>query len=348
MSEIRALNYSLIAIEQLKGYATYIEEMGFKNDARVHRTLAKMLKAATKFILPNKGELLDMRMDDTVLDSMILPFPCIALEMQYQDEGELYLPEKIEGIGECAATKRIALCWESGETNVWFPDLNEFASQFPAGGVFITSIYGSEAKSYNGFMWHFIGGCRFVPHELYELPSDNGSVALRLKEMEDLIHKRDGGKETMEIPSTVLQMLDESIAHNQKVKKIETDDITAALMIDTGSEMSSLLQMCAVLNCANVEIESLAPSKMMNRIRRSNGKQELFEYKILTLSSERKARIDISKGGAHASPRQHLRRAHRRILPTKTILVRSAVVGNPEHGKIDKSYRVIGEKPLID
>jgi len=45
MSEIRALNYSPVAIEQLNAYADWIEKGDLKNDARVYRSIAKMLKA---------------------------------------------------------------------------------------------------------------------------------------------------------------------------------------------------------------------------------------------------------------------------------------------------------------
>lgn len=103
-----------------------------------------------------------------------------------------------------------------------------------------------------------------------------------------------------------------------------------------------VLGFITALACSNV-IESDQKAELkLNKSRTKKGKQPFFNYKILTIDTQ-KHRND-KKGGAsstHNSPRAHLRRGHIRRLEDRNVWVNPCVVGDKTKGVIDKEYKVI-------
>lgn len=113
---------------------------------------------------------------------------------------------------------------------------------------------------------------------------------------------------------------------------------------DITSEIRALLELCEALTCSNVSTENLQEGNArINERRVREGKLPIYETKVLTIEVPR----EQTRASSHLhtdrnSPRQHLRRGHIRMLKDRRIWVNSCVVGRPEHGRIDKSYAVIG------
>ncbi len=100
-----------------------------------------------------------------------------------------------------------------------------------------------------------------------------------------------------------------------------------------------LLALLSTLQCSNVTTANIPAPTALNKKRIAKGKLPFVEYKILTVAHSHHP--DISLGGHHASPRQHLRRGHiRRIAKNRTVWVHQCLVGDPKKGTIVKDYRV--------
>lgn len=95
-----------------------------------------------------------------------------------------------------------------------------------------------------------------------------------------------------------------------------------------------------VLACSNVATITTPPLTALNKKRAKAGKFPILEYKTLTIIVDEPRSVNDPQGGAHASPRVHLRRGHiRRITPEKRVWVQPCVVGS-NHGMVLKDYRV--------
>jgi len=77
-----------------------------------------------------------------------------------------------------------------------------------------------------------------------------------------------------------------------------------------------------------------------NPKRIKKGKKPIYEWKLVDIKP--KAAERPSLGGTHASPRQHDRRGHWRVIKKtgKKIWVKPCVVGSLENGRIDHVYRL--------
>lgn len=103
----------------------------------------------------------------------------------------------------------------------------------------------------------------------------------------------------------------------------------------------NVLEFCEAFSCSNVEVAVLtpAPKESVNEKRMRKNKLPIYEMKVLTVKVPNVNKEHIDSGRTHASPRQHLRRGHIRMLNEKKIWVNSCVVG--KYGKIDKTYKVV-------
>lgn len=96
-----------------------------------------------------------------------------------------------------------------------------------------------------------------------------------------------------------------------------------------------------VLNCKNVEATENSPPDRLQKKRLKKGKLPIFSYWTLHLKLPKTKSSNLKNGGAHASPRLHLRRGHpREYKPGMFTWVAECVVGNKEKGLIMKDYDV--------
>ena len=101
----------------------------------------------------------------------------------------------------------------------------------------------------------------------------------------------------------------------------------------------------AIVNCANVVIETTSPPDKLNAKRARNGRPLFSEFKTLVINDSPAAEYngdDVPKAeptGIHQ--RQHIRRAHIRVLRDgRNVYVRACVAGRAELGTIRKNYLV--------
>ena len=104
-----------------------------------------------------------------------------------------------------------------------------------------------------------------------------------------------------------------------------------------GCEIGTLLCLLNTLQCSNVHLEkrkAKANTKVKNAL-------PFDDYYVLSVDSKQPI-SNISGGGTHRSPREHLRRGHIRRLETgRKIWVNAAVIGAGKGaGKITKDYLV--------
>lgn len=108
---------------------------------------------------------------------------------------------------------------------------------------------------------------------------------------------------------------------------------------DVEDEIFSVLELIEALSCSNVKAQLLEPVDVVKQARRAkDGKLPIYETKILTIPGSSGGGEHL--GGTHSGPRQHLRRGHIRRLPTGNIWVNSHLVGDPNKGRIEKSYQL--------
>jgi len=107
-------------------------------------------------------------------------------------------------------------------------------------------------------------------------------------------------------------------------------------------ESLSLLELCAVLNCSNIDTDTVHPPAKLNAKRERNGKLPYFEYKVLMVRDPAQG---VTRAGFTVTdrrhPRQHLRRGHiRRYQTGKSVWINQMVVGSARDGIIQKDYAV--------
>lgn len=104
------------------------------------------------------------------------------------------------------------------------------------------------------------------------------------------------------------------------------------------TECRSVIQLCAALACTNVTTEILRPTREARAARPAS---TLFDYHVLMIRPGGEKYPGENRGGAHASPRTHLRRGHiRRLAWGPRIWVNSCVVNPGAIGSVDKDYAV--------
>lgn len=79
----------------------------------------------------------------------------------------------------------------------------------------------------------------------------------------------------------------------------------------------------------------------INRQRAAKGKLPIYSFWWVDVDPTVLRMPGIKNGGSHATPRLHLRRGHiRRLASGALVNVRPCLVGSPELGVVEKSYRV--------
>nr|GEU29196.1 hypothetical protein [Tanacetum cinerariifolium] len=333
---IDSYDYQAGAIDALDMRETAKSWQGvMPHSAKVMYRLIAMLQHSVKFILPNCCELVapdDLR--QAHIDMLRLPFQCVAFEAPWDKGGEI--EEYIGEFRQTPATRRIALCWDSAQFEPR-PGLNSFLDAFPQGGAFVLPIFWAPQFK----KWSVALGGIFVPYnnKLEKININEALPGTRIAFAAKLAagHAHEKSSQFRSEPFPMFPEIFEA-ATRQDGSREKT---YGRILLDASDEVSILIQVCSVINCANVETGVVEASAALNRKRQANGKQPFFSYKILELSADRQTKNTSYSSGEHASPRMHLRRGHLRRLDNKTVWVRAAMVNIPSSsGSVHKDYRV--------
>ena len=120
----------------------------------------------------------------------------------------------------------------------------------------------------------------------------------------------------------------------------EAHNATAEGML---SDISAVLNLCAMLSLHNVTTTDREPPPKVQSKRQSRGKQPLYSYKVLTVDGQSwDTRGNREGDGTGPGVRSHMRRGHIRRLDggARRIWVRSTYVHGSVPGFVDKDYQV--------
>ena len=310
--QVQTLNYCAHAIEDLRETAILLQH-SMPQSSRVLQYLIVMLQNSVKFILPNCCNLVEPdEIRQAHIDLMRLPYPCVAFETPWDkgEEGPAYMGEFLQS----TMTKRIALCWESGQFEP-LAGLNRFFDVFDEGGVFVLPLYwGPEHKR-----WTVALGGAFVPYgmEIEQLNLDEAPPETKIANAAQLAAGRVHAK-SMQFRSEPFPIFPEFYEHAIATYGSRTK-ANAQIILDSHDEVMVLIQACSVINCANISTADIEAPAALNKKRQASGKQPFFTYKVLELTEERKASDHRGSGGHHTSARMHLRRGHLRQLERKVV-----------------------------
>lgn len=119
---------------------------------------------------------------------------------------------------------------------------------------------------------------------------------------------------------------------------VPSDDMAQMLCTDL---MGWLVAFLSALNCINIRRVKHSPDQALQKARCKRGKKPLFETWTLEIDLSKSDKETVGFGGAHASPRVHLRRGHaRQHREGHWCWVQPCIVGNKDEGMIHKDYSV--------
>ncbi|MDH5528172.1 MAG: hypothetical protein OEY97_12790 [Nitrospirota bacterium] len=107
---------------------------------------------------------------------------------------------------------------------------------------------------------------------------------------------------------------------------------------DTTDELRAITELCAVLNCSNIETRTISPRRKQGR---GKNKRKLYEYRTLEVAPSSGRQTEPGQPSDRRAPRIHLRRGHiRRLGEDRTTWVQACMVGSKQAGMVVKDYAV--------
>lgn len=323
--------YATHAMEDLSRFRDHVKKSPFFLRAEVEYfdAILTILKESVKFILPAEGHLVEFgtEMQQSQLDMVKLPFPTICLE--FPCKPSIIDPER------CATTSPTSKrCVVAQETNLDGKD-----------GILMIPVFYADTES----QWTIYGVHFFFPYQqqIMKIPMADLPVdwRQRLVEEQPRVAKLSliGAVEARAVvgfPTYLKRMA-------KKVGK-EVNHIVNTMMYEAQSDFRVLAEFCNVVNCSNVELETVPAPAKLNRKRAEAKKLPLFEYKVLTIAPGKMHTRSVAGviTDHRESPRQHLRRGHiRRYQSGITIWITSQLIGDPNKGRVEKDYKV---KPSME
>lgn len=297
--------------------------------ADLEHFVAQYLDEAVKFILPDNGQLLagQAAYDPRFFDLLKLPYPLCALE--FAADETLYH----QGSGLAFSARRIALCFDPAQLPLSLLSRldalmlgRSFLNYIPEHALALMAVY-----EVNG-MWACAGGC--VVLDLDEgkpqaIQRDEAGKPI-LGDLAESAKPYVGMNETTipyGLPAQYVIFL-----QRMMLAQMDEKDASRSLYIDTIDEVRVCYDFMAAVNCDNVGTLTVAAPRMLNAKRTKKGKVPFYDYKVLDLAPKAEGGAGQS-GGAHASPRTHLRRGHVRRLGEKfgnKVLWINATMVNPQ------------------
>ncbi|WP_156478112.1 hypothetical protein [Acetobacter malorum] len=309
MTDIIRTNYCTHAMDSLVEQARAIRADGAPEIADTYFSIVSALNDAVKYLLPERGDMIAPQdLGEAHLELLSLPAPCIVLESFWREDDKL--PTR-GGVEVTHAQKRIALCWDPEKYKGPVAAGESCSKQYDGGGICVLPIYQTVA----GDQWHVAHGVEFVPYNTplvkgIKPDTEASRIAAEMQEKEGFKGGTWGKK--VDCFPTIPALLPHLAQHYGSV-----DAVKASIMLENWDETYMLIQACAVLQCANVETETISPPDKLNKSRLAKGLAPFFEYQVMTLSAER-------TGG---EKKMHLRRGHMRRLSDRVIWVRPAIIG---------------------
>jgi hypothetical protein len=291
-----------------------------KRDCEWISYLIGALRTGEKFLMPNKGRLIDNRMPaEEMIKNLKLPFPITICEFSYIETGE---DDVSVGPGQIRSSKRIVVCIERPDDT----------------GYFVTSVDYLDKDA----IWQYCPIMQFISYDLKLLERDDSTPLHPL-----LLHYvKDKNPKTFNIQTYVTSpWLIEFIS---QVQGIPRPDLAERLDIELSSDWQTVVDLCNVLNCSNVVMDKLAAPKLINKKRERSGKTPFYEYHVLKIKADRVVREGRGAGhGDRLPPKEHIRRGHIRHYhrddPDKhfTRFIKQQWIGDRSRGRVEKDYEIL-------
>jgi hypothetical protein len=327
-----ALNYSTQAVESLEESASnFLPDM--PQTARNIRNVANLLRQAVKFVLPDNGELFDDQL--RALPAVFrLPYPITAAEFEVTTNDIGDGPLATRGVDLDRSSKRIALaveiCAENFDQFSWMLSHEKWNLLVEDGAIAIIPVYFIAEKE----IWAIPPLGLVIPSRKSE---PKKSFVQNTREMyEGNLPK---GVKPLPLEAHTTDLMPEQASAIEQEGGLSL--VFATAQQDCHDECIAIMGLIEVLSCVNVQMETLSAPRFINAKRLAKSKVPFFEFKVLTLDLDEKAKsLSPNPKGTHSSPRVHLRRGHIRRLPDRSIFVRAAVVGDKGRGAVMKEYAI--------
>lgn len=332
---MESLNYSKQILEFFETDPESRDQIS--NGGSTLNELLSLLDRSIKFILPERGEILaSYNTEDGEInafqkewvDLMYIPYPIVTFEIPftYHDNEQI---SQIEGLHhQVPAEKRVALCWNPKHDDPEIRKINEIVNKYnftncnytigddcsPEGFCIVVFFFDEKTKK-----WSFTPAGAFLP---YSLNMNN--------DLEGALY----GREINLFPFYIDLLY--------RYYDFNFTPIKSQIWLDLNQEIWSVLQVCCVLNCDNINTRTIEPPAKQQKSRLRKGLKPLYSYKVLTIKAsgsgyENMYAVGTGQGG---SKRTHFRRGHLRRYPDKTVWVKPAIVGANNVGMVDKDYRI--------
>lgn len=321
--------YSTHALEDLALLRQWLGRSPFfpPKELQYFDAVTLILKESVKFILPLNGELLEFGEDlsQEQLDAIRLPYKTICLEFPCSTQSPR--DSRLPGTGYGTSTSK--RCVLAQETSVNGRE-----------GVLVLPIFFADIDkkwAVQGVHFFFPYHQKLIQIQQSEIPPDWRAM---IEEDNPLLAKQAtlGAIEVLAVVGLPTYL-------KELARKTNTpqDKILSVVRYESQSDFRVLAQFCNVMNCSNVELDTILPPAKLNKKRLESKKLPFFEYKVLTIAPGKSySRSKMGEITDHReSPRQHLRRGHiRRYQSGSSIWITAHMVGDSGKGTIAKDYKV--------
>ncbi|WP_085315758.1 hypothetical protein [Derxia lacustris] len=255
--DIQVNNYCAHALEGLREQRAAADPKA-GHSLQVLDGVITLIEHASKFLLPERGMLLDAKAESALTRADLqLPWPIVAIEARWPA-----LPEAMAvatgGAQRDASAKRIALCWDADAALGLIPGADELRAEVPQGGVFVVPVYWMPELG----NWQVGLGGLFLPY-----PVAGDSVV------------REGGL-IQRFDAEAFFLFPEAFQARLKAYGGQPAPVFREIELGAYDELAMLVQTCAALTAWPQACLEVPPPEALNRKRVSQGKQPLFGYRV--------------------------------------------------------------------
>lgn len=311
-----ALNYSSSCVDTIsKQYGGKLLDVK-KSDVGAFNVLS-LLDASVKFILPDNGDLFEKRDDGDLFkeewkDLMYLPYDIVAFEYINKENDK--------------PIKTILLLFDLRSEN-------ELVKNFLQNSDINLPVFCEDAEKSSEIL---TGGSnnRYFCLVQFASPEEQGwgYIPIGVVLCVDDVEFKMSLKAIIANGSATGQLM---LHNNMSFEEIFNE---SAFFLQ--QQIWVVMQALCILNCENIKKEDLNVPEKVVKHRKKKGLNSLYDYKILTIYSERTQKYELLGGSEPKSKKAHLRRGHlRRLQSKKVIYVKPTIVsGQNTNEFINKDY----------
>lgn len=267
------LNYATHAIEDIQKQLDH-----FKIDEPLVAWTLDHLVSAAKFILPDRGELLDLtNFNQQHADLIKLPYPVTLIEAPFPPR-----PEQRLAATKDVSSRRIGLYVEMSSDEV----LRDFEGAEPpapdSNGVLVIAIYYVDEFK----MWEVSACGSYVPYNQQVYNSHTGYNTPASREM--LAEANAEGRKLSKLAiRSSLVPLRPVVLHGMREEGMSNNEIASVMLGNLLDEQIMMTQLCTALSRSNVKLTDVPVPEKLARKREKMRKIPLYDYTAVSLPGVR-------------------------------------------------------------